>query len=133
MDWDVLKLADRFVYALHMRYDMNVRSLPERTWNRPIWGRPLGSKQVHVMAHAQYVFIDVESDVRTSHFTYRKASFRGAPSAHPDWIVPSVDEEVEMKFQRTIEIYTTIKTKDVCHVYAGHLPIDGSASYFTQS
>ena len=23
---------------------------------------------------------------------YRKASFRGAPSAHPDWIVPSVDE-----------------------------------------
>ena len=21
----------------------------------------------------------------------------------------------------------------VCHVYAGHLPIDGSASYFTQS
>ena len=38
-------------------------------------------------------------------------------------------------------IYTTIKTKDVCvfvcvfvcHVYAGHLPIDGSASYFTQS
>ena len=33
---------------------------------------------------------------------YRKASFRGAPSAHPDWIVPSVDEEVEVKFQRTI-------------------------------
>ena len=35
------------------------------------------------------------------------------------------------------EFYTTIKTKDVCvfvcHVYAGHLPIDGSASYFTQS
>ena len=34
-------------------------------------------------------------------------------------------------------IYTTIKTEDVflyvCHVYAGHLPIDGSASYFTQS
>ena len=29
-------------------------------------------------------------------------------------------------------LYTTIKTKDVCvfvcHVYAGHLPIDGSAS-----
>ena len=33
---------------------------------------------------------------------YRKASFRGTPSAHPDWIVASVDEEVEMKFQRTI-------------------------------
>ena len=36
-----------------------------------------------------------------------------------------------------IIIYTTIKTKDVClcvcHVYAGHLPIDGSASHFTQS
>ena len=34
-------------------------------------------------------------------------------------------------------IYTTINNKDVCvflcHVYAGHLPIDGSASYFTQS
>ena len=29
---------------------------------------------------------------------YRKASFRGAPSAHPDCIVPSVDEEVETKF-----------------------------------
>ena len=36
---------------------------------------------------------------------YSKASFRGAPSAHPDWIVPSVDEEVEMKFQRTIYIF----------------------------
>ena len=33
---------------------------------------------------------------------YRKASFRGEPSAHPDWIIPSVDGEVEMKFQWTI-------------------------------
>ena len=35
------------------------------------------------------------------------------------------------------DIYTNIRTKDVClcvcHFYAGHLPIDGSASYFTQS
>ena len=31
-----------------------------------------------------------------------KPRYSGAPSAHPDWIVPSVDEEVEMKFQRTI-------------------------------
>ena len=33
----------------------------------------------------------------------RKASFRGAPSAHPDWIVPSVDKEVEMKFQFSMD------------------------------
>ena len=33
---------------------------------------------------------------------YSKASFRGGPLAHPDWIVPAVDKEVEMKFQWTI-------------------------------
>ena len=42
-----------------------------------------------------------------------------------------------VRISEYIQIYTTIKTEDVCvyvcHVYAGHLPIDGSASYFTQS
>ena len=66
-------------------------------------------RQRNAQRHAYFVFClfyyTMEFPSRWPVNCYRKASFRGAPSAHPDWIVPSVDEEVEMKFQRTIWIF----------------------------
>ena len=44
-----------------------------------------------------------------------------------------VEQKLMLALNEVMTFYTTIKTKDVCHVYAGHLPIDGLASYFTQS
>ena len=52
--------------------------------------------------------------------------------------VPGIDVGMKPNRIRVVIIFvfdTTIKSKDVCvcHVYTGHFPIDGSASYFTQS